>query len=77
MLAKWSNKAKSNKYPAMVKSIYSKKRISLQFYDGVEKLVDLQSIQRLDPSLQKEVRCIYSAGRGKLLCHGADVCGFC
>ena len=53
VLARWS----STKYPAKVKEILPKKRLLIQFYDGVETQTDMLAVQKLEPALQKEV-CI-------------------
>ena len=42
-------------YPAIIKDMSSKYKINVQFYDGLETEVDMSSVQKLHPDLQKEV----------------------
>jgi len=55
VLAKWSNKKATTKYPAVVRSIASKKKVNIEFYDGIEIQTDMTSVQSLHPDLQSRV----------------------
>lgn len=58
VLARWMSNAKATKFPAVLKSILPKKRVGIEFYDGVETETEQSAVQTLEPELQKEV-CVF------------------